>query len=174
MRRANFSLTVHDVSCGNRLALSLVVIGSLSRHCLLLTFVAFMPVTSAPEIPAVATRGRIDELGGDRSAFSQKHPKKATASPQRELTTKAARLAFIRKARIWVPTHVAEMDLRAGPQGAGAFQPNDAITCDYVEKNSLPGTTQKFQCAISKDDVAKVRYGATNGKVQGAVLATRL
>jgi hypothetical protein len=66
------------------------------------------------------------------------------------------------------------MDLRAGPQGAGAFQPNAAITCDYVEKKTLPGTSQKFDCAVGEGDVAKVRYGATNGKVQGAVLATRL
>jgi hypothetical protein len=149
----------------------------LARHWLLVTFVTIIPTREAklaPEAPSVATRSRIDELGGDRSAFSQKPPKKATASPKRELTTKEARLAFIRKAQIWVPTHVAEMDLRAGPQGAGAFQPNEAITCDYVETNSLPGTTQKFECAISKDDVVKVRYGATNGKVQGAVLATRL
>jgi hypothetical protein len=87
--------------------------------------------------------------------------------------TKEARLAFIRKAQIRAPTQVSEMDLRAGPR-AGAFQPNAAVTCDYVEKQTLPGTTQKFDCAIGEGDIAKVRYGATNGKVQGAVVATRL
>jgi hypothetical protein len=81
---------------------------------------------------------------------------------------------FIRKAQIWAPTNVAEMDLRAGPQGAGAFPPNWTVVCDYVEKKALPGITSKFDCAVGKGEVVKVRYGATNGKVQGAALATRL
>jgi hypothetical protein len=37
----------------------------------------------------------------------------------------------------------------------------------------MSGTSRKFRCAIG-DDVVKVRYGATNGEVEGAVLATRL
>ncbi len=106
------------------------------------------------------------------SAAAQAPVQKKT-QPKKELTTKEARLAFIRKAQVWAPTKVSEMDLRAGPQGAGSFQPNEMVTCDYVEKK-LPGTTQKFDCAISKGDVVKVRYGNENGKVQGAVLASRL
>jgi hypothetical protein len=89
-----------------------------------------------------------------------------------ELTTKEARLAFIRKAQIWAPTNVSEMDLRAGPQGPGSFQPNEAVLCGYVEKK-LSGTTPKFECAIG-GDALKVRYGKENGEVQGAVLASRL
>jgi hypothetical protein len=99
--------------------------------------------------------------------------KKKARSPKKELTTKDARLAFIRKAQIWAPTKVSKMNLRAGPQGTGSFQPNEAVTCDYVDKK-LPGTTQKFDCAIRKGDVVKVRYGDENGKVEGAVLASRL
>jgi hypothetical protein len=38
----------------------------------------------------------------------------------------------------------------------------------------LPGTSRKFDCAITKDDVVKVRYGEENGKVEGSVLSTRL
>jgi hypothetical protein len=114
------------------------------------------------------------ELGLRPRSPGEKPKTKEAASPKKELTTKEARLAFIRKAQIWSPTHVAEMDLRSGPQGAGAFQPNQVVKCDYVEKKTLPGTTPKFDCAISKDDIVKVRYGATNGKVEGAVLATRL
>ena len=143
---------------------------------LLLTCLAFTPhqaLASSPT-PVAAASGSLDESGSGARAPDQKAKKKSTASPKKELTTKGARLAFIQKAQIWVPTRVAEMDLRAGPQGAGAFQPNEAVACDYVEKKAMPGTTQKFDCAISKDDVVKVRYGATNGKVQGAVLATRL
>ena len=91
---------------------------------------------------------------------------------QKELATQAARFAFIQKAQVWAPTNVAEMDLRAGPQGPGAFQPNEAVTCRYVE-TKLSGTTPKFECAIG-DDVVKVRYGKENGEVEGQVLASRL
>jgi hypothetical protein len=104
---------------------------------------------------------------------SDQTPAPKTPSPEKELTTKEARLAFIQKAQIWAPTKVSEMDLRAGPQGPGSFAPNEAVGCDYVEK-TLPGTTQKFDCAISKGDIVKVRYGDENGKVEGAVLASRL
>ncbi len=97
----------------------------------------------------------------------------ATAKTKKqELTTKDARLAFMRKAQVWSPTNVSEMDLRAGPVGPGSFQPNEGVNCDYIEKK-LPGTTQKFDCAIG-DDIVKVRYGIENGKVQGAALASRL
>jgi hypothetical protein len=95
-----------------------------------------------------------------------------TQEKEKELTTKDARLAFIQKAQVWVPTKVAEMDLRAGPQGSGAFQPNEAVTCDYVE-TKLSGTTPKFECKVG-DDALKVRYGKNNGEVQGQVLASRL
>src|SRR5262249_44537971 len=84
-----------------------------------------------------------------------------------------ARLAFIRQAQIWAPTSVSEMDLRAGPQGPGAFTPNQQVTCDYVRKK-LPGTSQKFACDLGEGDIVKVRYGDVNGKVEGSVLAPRL
>ena len=66
------------------------------------------------------------------------------------------------------------MDLRLGPQGPEAFQPGQEVTCDYVYDQDLPGTSRKFNCAISKKDVVKVRYGEENGKVEGEVIATRL
>jgi hypothetical protein len=138
--------------------------------CLLLTFLAFgsrRPTTSSQPTT------NLDEFIGNRHVADQKPPQKTTA-PKKELTTRDARLAFIHKAQIWSPTNVSAMDLRAGPQGSGAFQPNEAVTCDYVEKKDLPGTTQKFQCAIHEGDVVKVRYGTDNGKVEGAVLASRL
>jgi hypothetical protein len=104
---------------------------------------------------------------------SQTPVKKHTLSRTKELTTKDARLAFIRKAQIWAPTNVSEMDVRAGPQGTGSFQPNEAVTCDYVQ-TKLPGTSPKFDCDVGNGDVVKVRYGAQNGKVEAAVLASRL
>ena len=69
---------------------------------------------------------------------------------------------------------IPSMDMRLGPQRPDAFQPGQEVTCDYVHDEDLPGTSRKFNCAITKDDVVKVRYGAENGKVEGEVLATRL
>ena len=65
------------------------------------------------------------------------------------------------------------MDLRAGPQGPGAIQPNETVTCDWVDKK-MTGNSPKFDCAITKDDEVKVKYGANNGEVYGEVAATRL
>jgi hypothetical protein len=65
------------------------------------------------------------------------------------------------------------MNLRLGPAGPGAFQPDELVTCKYVQAR-MHGSTPKFHCAISEGDVVKVRYGARNGEVEGSVLATRL
>jgi len=103
------------------------------------------------------------------AANAQTPPKKK----EKELEKKSDRRAFIQQAQVWTETPVAEMDMRAGPQGKGAFEPNEAVTCDYVEKK-LAGTTRKFECVVGEKDVVKVRYGDENGKVQGAVIASRL
>jgi len=65
------------------------------------------------------------------------------------------------------------MDLKAGPQGNGAFGFRETVVCDYVDKK-LPGHSAKFDCTIGEHDTVKVKYGGTNGEVQGEVLATRL
>jgi hypothetical protein len=65
------------------------------------------------------------------------------------------------------------MDLKAGPQGKGAFSFRENVTCDYANKK-LPGHSPKFDCVIGKGDTVKVKYGGTNGEVYGEVLATRL
>jgi hypothetical protein len=87
--------------------------------------------------------------------------------------TKEERLALIRRAQVWKPTDVALMDIRSGPAGVGAFQPNQLVTCDYAPRR-LQGSSRKFYCALPDGDVVKVRYGADNHEVQGSVLATRL
>jgi len=87
--------------------------------------------------------------------------------------TADARLAFIRRARVWTKTDTPSKNLRTGPGGPGAFEPNEMVTCDYVQTR-MHGTNPKFECAVTKDDVVKVRYGADNGEVLGSVLATRL
>ncbi len=83
------------------------------------------------------------------------------------------RLAFIRKAQVWMPTNVPEMDIKQGPEGKGAFQFNEAVTCDYVQVK-LSGASPKFECRLPNGDVVKVKYGRENGEVQGEVLTTRL
>ena len=65
------------------------------------------------------------------------------------------------------------MDLKAGPTGAGAFAPNELVTCRYRDK-ATSGATPKFTCVIGQDDELKVKYGAENGEVYGEVAATRL
>jgi hypothetical protein len=87
--------------------------------------------------------------------------------------TKEERLALIRRAQIWKPTDVPTMDLRIGPHGVDAFQPNQLVTCEYTPRE-LDGSSRKFYCALPDGDVVKVRYGTENHEVQGSVLATRL
>jgi len=83
------------------------------------------------------------------------------------------RLAVLKRAQVWRPTNVATMDLKAGPQGKGAFAPGETVTCDYV-KEEFKGHTPKFGCALADDDRLKVRYGRDNGEVYATVAATRL
>ena len=87
--------------------------------------------------------------------------------------TEQARLAAIRRAQVWKPTDVASMDLKAGPQGPGAFAPFETVTCDYVQKK-MAGNSPKFTCVRPPDDELKVKYGQDNGEVYGEVAATRL
>jgi len=95
------------------------------------------------------------------------------AAPKKKWT-KSERRELLKRAQVWAPTDIPSMDLRLGRQGREAFQPGQEVTCDYVYDEDLPGTSRKFNCAITKDDVVKVRYGEENGKVEGEVLATRL
>jgi hypothetical protein len=93
-------------------------------------------------------------------------------SPFESLTAEARR-DMIRRARVWAPTDVPSMDLRAGPQGEGAFAPGATLTCDRKDE-VLRGKSPKFNCELSKGDDVKVKYGASNGEVYGEVAATRL
>ena len=94
-------------------------------------------------------------------------------APRKTILSNKARADFIRRAQVWTPTDVGRMNLRQGPPGPGAFQPNEVVTCDYVERK-MPGNTPKFYCEVHANDVVKVRYGETNREVEGSVVATRL
>jgi hypothetical protein len=83
------------------------------------------------------------------------------------------RLAILKHAQIWAPTNVASKNIKAGPQGPGAFAPESVVTCDYVDEK-LSGNSPKFACELGEGDEVKVKYGATNGEVYAGVAATRL
>ena len=95
-----------------------------------------------------------------------------TAASSRNELTKNERLDFIRRAQVWNHTDIRSKNIRAGPGGAGAFQPDENVICDYagVPKH---GTSRKFYCSIA-GKVVKVRYGSHNGEVEASVVATRL
>ena len=81
--------------------------------------------------------------------------------------------SLIRRAKVWLRTDIPSMDLKAGPQGPGAFAPGATITCDYLDKK-LTGASPKFACRLPDGDELKVKYGGTNGEVYGEVAASRL
>jgi hypothetical protein len=89
-----------------------------------------------------------------------------------DLVSEEVRVAIIQRAQIWTPVKVPDMDIRLGPQGKGAFPPNAAVTCDYVEAK-LEGASPKFDCRLDDGSVVKVKYGS-GGEVLGEVLSTRL
>ena len=95
------------------------------------------------------------------------------AASHKEFLSPAERKTAIQRAEVWHQTPVAEMNLRVGPGGDGSFTQGQTVTCDYVKEN-FGGTSPKFGCAISKDDVVKVKYGRNNGEVYAGVAATRL
>ena len=118
---------------------------------------------------STATPRRVASLA-EQPLLQHTQPGKPAAHPT---LTKSARLAFIRRAQVWTPTDVPRMDLRAGPAGAGAFQPNEIVTCTYTQVPKQ-GASRKFHCTLPDGDVVKVRYGQDNGEIQGSLLATRL
>jgi hypothetical protein len=90
-----------------------------------------------------------------------------------ELLTAARRTDALQRADVWAPTAVASMNLRAGPQGKGAFPPFATVNCDYVDEKTS-GSSAKFVCAVTPDDHVKVKYGKDNVEVYAEVAATRL
>ena len=87
--------------------------------------------------------------------------------------TAELRLADLRRAQVWAPTDVASMDIAVGPIGPGAFPPNAAVVCNYINKK-MSGRSPKFACVIPPDDEVKVKYGRPNGEVYAEVAASRL
>jgi hypothetical protein len=83
------------------------------------------------------------------------------------------RVSVLARSRVWRPTRIGTLDVKAGPPGPGAFRARSNVPCTYVDRN-LGGQSPKFLCEVSQNDIVKVKFGAENGEVYGEVLATRL
>jgi hypothetical protein len=94
-------------------------------------------------------------------------------SSRARYATAQTRLEAIRRARVWTPTNVSSLNIRIGPTGPGAFAPNAAVTCDYVDKKP-GGNSPKFVCVIPPHDEVHVKFGPRNGEVFAEVAASRL
>lgn len=86
----------------------------------------------------------------------------------------AERVEYIRRAQVWTPIGTSSLDVLAGPRGKGAFDFEEAVTCDVDATEEKSGNTPKFHCLVAPKDSVKVKYGATNREVYAEVAATRL
>lgn len=96
----------------------------------------------------------------------------ATQPSHIRLDTKP-REAAIARAQLWTKTDIPTMDIKAGPQGPGAFAPGQTVVCDYVDE-TLEGSSPKFSCTLGGHDKIKVKYGRGNGEAFAEVAASRL
>lgn len=91
-----------------------------------------------------------------------------------ELTVDERR-AILSRAEVWQLIDTASLNLLTGPQGDGAFAFDVPVTCAYAyPEKPLSGVTPKFECALTPDDVVKVKYGEDNGEVFAEVASSRL
>jgi len=97
----------------------------------------------------------------------------AALSAEHRTFTVEQRLAVLNRATVWESRDIASLDVRTGPPGPGAFEPEEVVSCDYTGQ-SASGHSPKFNCAITKTDHVKVKYGAENGEVYSEVASTRL
>jgi hypothetical protein len=100
------------------------------------------------------------------------HLSTANASKDENVNEKD-RIRAIRIAQVWTPTDVSSMDLRKGPPGPDAFPAGATVSCEFV-RSKRSGSSPKFNCRLQTGETVKVRYGGSNGEVQGSVLAGRL
>ena len=83
------------------------------------------------------------------------------------------REAVIARSRVWIPTDIASLNLKTGPEEPGSFPLGATVTCTYFEKK-LSGMSPKFSCTTAGGDELKVKYGGANGEVYGEVMSSRL
>src|SRR5215212_7919839 len=83
------------------------------------------------------------------SACSGKPPAASAAMVQgsHPPAVSSAHVEAVRRARVWTPTHIESMNIRAGARGAGSFRFLETVPCDYVDK-PLRGHSLKFACEV--------------------------
>jgi hypothetical protein len=85
------------------------------------------------------------------------------------------RRTVLRRAHVWRPIDTRSLNILAGPRANDAFTHDQLVPCDYdYPDKPLTGMSPKFECAVSRDDIVKVKYGPDNGEVYAEVAATRL
>jgi len=107
------------------------------------------------------------------AACARPHPKAPSGPRELDHVSAKARAEHLRRAVVWRPTRISEMDLYRGPQGKDAFEPDQEVTCEYAKPDKrLSGQTPKFQCDLGDGDVVKVKY--KSNEVPAEVAASRL
>lgn len=83
-----------------------------------------------------------------------------------------ARADVLRRARVWMPSDPAAVDLAANPPDPGGALSAPLVVCRYLS-SPAHGTTTKFDCVLPDGEVIKVKYGHT-GEIHAEIAATRL
>jgi len=85
------------------------------------------------------------------------------------------RRQLMQRARVWQSIDTSSLNLLRGPRLPASERVAAEVTCTYVHTDEpLSGNTPKFECALSKGDEVKVKYGEDNGEVYAEVAASRL
>jgi hypothetical protein len=128
------------------------------------------------------------------AARSQTQTPEPTLKVKPQFFTPKDRQDAIRKAAIYTPKAVAEVDIMAGPaqkKKQFQFHLNDKVTCEFVTPGQqMGGNTPKFLCKIVKvesldgtvqtatdqinDDPLKVKFGDDNREVYAEIVSSRL
>jgi hypothetical protein len=125
---------------------------------------------------------------------TQTPPPDPTLKVKPQFFTSKDRQDAIRKAAIYTPKAVAEVDIMTGPaqkKKEFQFHMNDTVTCEFVTPGQqMGGNTPKFLCKILKvesldgtvqtasdqinDDPLKVKFGDDNREVYAEIVSSRL
>ena len=126
--------------------------------------------------------------------WAQTQTPEPTLKVKPQFFTPKDRQEAIRKAAIYTPKAVAEVDIMAGPaqkKKQFQFHMNDKVTCEFVTPGQqMGGNTPKFLCKIVKvesldgtvqtatdqinDDPLKVKFGDDNREVYAEIVSSRL
>ena len=128
------------------------------------------------------------------ASWAQTQTPEAAPKVKPQFFTATDRQDAIRKAAIYTPKAVAEVDIMAGPaqkKKEFQFHMNDKVTCEFVTPGQqMGGNTPKFLCKITRvesldgtvqtasgeinDDPLKVKFGDDNREVYAEIISSRL